>query len=332
MDLFRKSALQKMHSPEQLDQLIVITNPRDWIALLGVCGILLVIIFWSIWGKITIDIPGSGIIIRPGGYRVIVSPVEGMIIKVIQLKSGALIPEGEVVAEISNPLLPLEIETTQTYLTKLTEELKKAESKRLPEADKIRIKILDTEYDLKKLQVRLETTSKIRSPYSGYFLAMRSDVGVYVRPGDSILSLEDVHRTLEVAIFLPPDTNEIEAIKPGMLAKVFPGISKDAEHGYLVGRVREVTKFPASPQVMMNFLNNEQLVKYFSEKGPPYIVYVDLIPDLNTVSGYQWSSASGKKVHIASGTLSSVLIQIASEPPINLIIPNIRKSDERLQQ
>ena len=34
-DLFRKSLLEKLSSPEQLDKMIVITPPRFWIAMAG---------------------------------------------------------------------------------------------------------------------------------------------------------------------------------------------------------------------------------------------------------------------------------------------------------
>ena len=41
-EIFRKSALDRMASPEQLDALMRITSPRGWIALLTIGFLLLV--------------------------------------------------------------------------------------------------------------------------------------------------------------------------------------------------------------------------------------------------------------------------------------------------
>lgn len=40
--LFRKAALEKLSSPEELDQLMQVTTPRGWFALLGLIGLLAV--------------------------------------------------------------------------------------------------------------------------------------------------------------------------------------------------------------------------------------------------------------------------------------------------
>ena len=328
MDLFRKSALQRMLSPEQLDQLIQITRPRDWVALLGICAIIITIIIWSIWGTITLDVQGSGILIKPGGYLMIESPVEGQITKVSNFNVGDIIHVGQTIAEIAQPLLQLQIQAKNTYLANLEEQKKSALAKHSNLVDQIQLKIVETQFQLQLLQDQLRSNSKILSPYSGSFLAMRASDGTYVKAGDSILSMEHINGEITVALFLPPNTTNINSIKPGKLAKILLGLGKNTENGYLIGQVRSISRFPVSSQIMANILNNDYLVKYFSEKGPPYLVYVDLLLDPQTKSGYKWSSDAGKTISISSGTFCSALIQIATEPPINLLIPNFRKVQE----
>ena len=51
-DLFRKVALDKLSSPEQLDQLITLTTPRAWFALIAIGGILVTAILWGVFGSI----------------------------------------------------------------------------------------------------------------------------------------------------------------------------------------------------------------------------------------------------------------------------------------
>ena len=46
-DLFRKSLLEKLSSPEQLDKMIVITPPRFWIAMAGAGLMIGAALIWS---------------------------------------------------------------------------------------------------------------------------------------------------------------------------------------------------------------------------------------------------------------------------------------------
>ncbi len=85
--LFRKQALDRLSSPEQLDQLIQIVNPKDWLPL-SVLGILfLLIIFWSIIGRIPITVSGKGVLIRPRKVVEIQSPISGQL-KKLNVKVG----------------------------------------------------------------------------------------------------------------------------------------------------------------------------------------------------------------------------------------------------
>lgn len=66
--IFRKVSVERLSSPEQLDQLMTITSPRGWISLLGVFCLLAVLVLWGIFGTITTKIEANGIMAR--GSRV----------------------------------------------------------------------------------------------------------------------------------------------------------------------------------------------------------------------------------------------------------------------
>lgn len=65
--LFRKSAVEKLSSPEQLDKSIVITKPLTWLALIGVVFIITCFIVWSVYGTMP-DIAEAQGIISNGVY------------------------------------------------------------------------------------------------------------------------------------------------------------------------------------------------------------------------------------------------------------------------
>lgn len=100
--LFRKEALDRLLSPEELDQLMKVTTPRSWLALLGLLAILAAVTVWGFLGSIPITVDGQGILIRGGGINSIASPVEGQITD-IYVDVGETIEEGEVVARVLNP-------------------------------------------------------------------------------------------------------------------------------------------------------------------------------------------------------------------------------------
>lgn len=318
MDLFRKSAMQKMLAPEDLEQLIQISKPWDWLALIGVCGILIAFIVWFFIGTIAINVPGEGILLKKDGYRIIESPITGQITKIIQFQQGDLIQKGEVIAEVAQPFLQLKVDAAKTYLTDL-EELQKHTALNSSDNAQINLKITAAKANLQYLQEKLLTDTKIVSPYTGFFLALRANTGVNLKVGDSVLSMEDRTKRISAIVFLPPATSNIDAIKPGMITKVFPGLEKNTENGYLMGQVNTVSKYPVSPQIMTNLLNNDFLVNYFSSQGPPYMVDIDLMGDPKKLDAYQWSLATGHKSNINSGTLCTAYIQIANKSPISFL-------------
>ena len=54
--LFRKAALERLSSPEQLDKAIVVSKPVSWLALIGLTVIIAAGILWLIYGDLPIAI------------------------------------------------------------------------------------------------------------------------------------------------------------------------------------------------------------------------------------------------------------------------------------
>lgn len=52
MSIYRKKSLEKIYSPEQLDDYIRVTTPSVWIVLLALAVLLVGILAWSIFGTI----------------------------------------------------------------------------------------------------------------------------------------------------------------------------------------------------------------------------------------------------------------------------------------
>ena len=61
-DLYRKTALDKLSSPEQLDKMIRVTPPMFWIAAIGGGLILIAAVIWAVFAKLPVTVTSSGVI------------------------------------------------------------------------------------------------------------------------------------------------------------------------------------------------------------------------------------------------------------------------------
>ena len=98
-DLFRKSAIEKLSSPEQLDKAIVITPPSFWIALAGGVLIVVVALLWGIFGKLPVKVETNGIYLSDDGTRGVYSEVSGVVTK-MNVEDGDYVKKDQVVAYI----------------------------------------------------------------------------------------------------------------------------------------------------------------------------------------------------------------------------------------
>uniref|UniRef100_B8HRD5 Secretion protein HlyD family protein n=1 Tax=Cyanothece sp. (strain PCC 7425 / ATCC 29141) TaxID=395961 RepID=B8HRD5_CYAP4 len=91
--LFRKESLDRLSSPEALDQLIQIVAPRDWLPLLTLAILVLVGVGWSIWGQIPTTVSGRGVVIRPRRIVEIQSPIAGQL-EELKVEVGDCVAKG----------------------------------------------------------------------------------------------------------------------------------------------------------------------------------------------------------------------------------------------
>ena len=62
--IFRKESLERLSSPERLDQLMQVIKAKDWLPL-GTLGFLVVLaIVWSILGRIPVTVSGRGVLLE----------------------------------------------------------------------------------------------------------------------------------------------------------------------------------------------------------------------------------------------------------------------------
>lgn len=98
--VYRKAALDKLASPEELDQLMHITRPGSWLLLAAFGAVLLIILLWSIFGRITTTLDQSGMLALRNPVVFVPSPDVGQVVE-ITIKPGDLIAAERPLARVS---------------------------------------------------------------------------------------------------------------------------------------------------------------------------------------------------------------------------------------
>lgn len=98
-DLYRKSSLDKLSNPEQLDRMIKIASPLSWLALLAVLFVIAATVVWSILGTLPTTETVSGMIVDPSSVNAVYSDITGMLDKYC-VDVGKEVKFGDTIAEI----------------------------------------------------------------------------------------------------------------------------------------------------------------------------------------------------------------------------------------
>lgn len=260
--IFRKAALERLSSPERLDELMQVTRPRAWLALVALALIVAAAVVWSFVGELSSRVTGQGILLRGAGPTTAVTPLAGTV-SALAVHPGDSVARGATLARIDTG--------TGQHV--------------------------------------------VASPIAGRILDLRVLAGQVAAAGATVASLEPTEGPLSAVAYIPP--GEGKSVRVGMTVELLPANVKAEESGYLLGVVRAVGAFPASPEGMLARLGDRGLVERFSAAGPPYEVQIDLA---RRAGGYRWSSPRTPPA-IDSGTLCMVRVITEKRRPVDLVIP-----------
>ena len=119
--IFRKASLDRLASPEQLDQMLQITDPRGWIALVSLGAVLATAVIWSIAGVVPENVNATGILVKSGGVYEVV-PIAGGRVVDVSVGVGERVTEGQVIARVDQPEMRDRLTGAQATLLALQSE------------------------------------------------------------------------------------------------------------------------------------------------------------------------------------------------------------------
>ena len=410
-NIFRAASLERLNTPEQLDVMIEVTQPRGWMVLIMIGVVLVVLLLWAVIGSIPTRVSGMGILIRSGGLTQVVSTNSGQIQEVLP-DVGEMIKQGQIIARINSPDLLNKLQNMQTDLEEmrhrhakladyyaqkiahqrenlskikkvnigqqlasleerrkfLTEEVRKQEiilqrglivprdlnntqtqlNSTIDQINSLKLRIIEEEdalfnlqkesesellkssntidqfvRELRRQESQLALESLIKSPIAGRVVEVRARAGSVIRSGDPLVILEDAKQKMEALVYI--NSADGKKVKEGMEIDISPTTVKREEFGAILGLVTHVSRFPASPDMIGQTIQNKILVETLLAQGVPIEVRADLIPDPHTVSGYKWTSSEGPRTDIQVGTLVNSSVRVQERRPITLVLPFLKK-------
>ncbi|MCR5724421.1 MAG: NHLP bacteriocin system secretion protein [Treponema sp.] len=116
--MFRQSALNRLSSPEQLDQTITVIRPSGWVVLCTVGVLLMAAIVWGVAGSISEKVAGSGVLVSSSRLISVYSS-SGGIVKDVFLSNGDEVRKGQIIARIERQDLLEQIQLATQRLANL---------------------------------------------------------------------------------------------------------------------------------------------------------------------------------------------------------------------
>lgn len=120
------------------------------------------------------------------------------------------------------------------------------------------------------------------------------------------------------------DTADAKRVTPGMTMRVSPDSVEAERFGSAVGRVRDVTTYPVTPDQAEVLLGNETLAGRLAESGRS-VILVGALDPAETASGVMWTTSAGPPHVLSPGTTLTAEVIVEKRRPISWLLPWLRK-------
>lgn len=183
----------------------------------------------------------------------------------------------------------------------------------------ISLKLSDEERALNDLITRQETSKTIRSPLKGKVISVHHKVRDNVPANEPLVTVSQGDETLlEALIYLNP--LEGKEVKVGMKVYMIPTHLEKEHVGYVQGEVIDISPYPETARSLMSTLQNEELVKKFTETSPPISARVKITKD-----PLKDKESPIEHFKLSPGTWIYGRVIVERRSPFAIIIPEIKK-------
>ena len=350
-EIFRKSALDRIASLDQLDQTMTVVKPSNVLAMISIAILIIVALLWGFMGSVPDIVRGTGVLVNIDHVVSVKYSYQGPI-KNIFVSRGDKVSNGQIIARIERQDLldqlrvqEKKLEGYQTMKDMLTTANKNGTNKNqvmknlydqglITENEFINSRqtelnidqqITETKQQILVLNENYQTSTQVLANCTGTIMEIPVRRGDYIQPGGTIAVIESSNNETAIEALIYFSGADGKKILPGMKIGIVPTTVKQEEYGYIQGLITDVSPFPVSDSYLLSSLQNTSLATTFHQIPNPIEVKVSIIPDPSTFSGYKWSSSKGPNQKIGAGFMCTASVTTSSKHPAELLIPNIKK-------
>jgi HlyD family secretion protein len=117
-EIYRSKALDRLSSPEALDQLMYVVTARDWIPLVTIGGLIILIVAWSFVGTIPTAVTGRTVLVHPRRLVECQTPTAGRLDS-LAVKVGDVVKQGDLLGTIDQSETRKQLQEDRTTLSDL---------------------------------------------------------------------------------------------------------------------------------------------------------------------------------------------------------------------
>jgi len=158
--MFRQKSLERLHAPDNLDQLLVVVRPRAAFTLGAIGAVLFICLLWCVFARIPMTVDGYGILLKPRSIKMIQASGGGVVTDTTVVV-GQDVKAGQVILTVEQTEAARQLEQLVAEYRALTEFHRKgialAEDRRNLELELIETNLAEIETNLeslKQLQVK----------------------------------------------------------------------------------------------------------------------------------------------------------------------------------
>jgi hypothetical protein len=321
MDFLKKSALQRLTSPDQINRRLKVITFKGWIAIATVGVIVFSILFWSVIGRIPTNVQGRAIVFDPDRSLSIRAEIPGAI-EEIYVKVGDTVEKGAKLASLKNSQLATESIERQIVIDSLQKFLELNTDLNASEKTEIEKEILLAKARLEAIQISLQNET-VLAPQKGNVVDINTPVNGSVEEGTALLWLEVPRNQEKQKIFAVFPRQAGELIQEKMSVQLTFNSVNSQKYGQLFGTVTKVFPYFSSlDQGPLRRLPSDELRTYL-EQGEigAVIVAIEPITDPSTPTGYKWSTLEGPPFALPEGSIGTAKVVTEVKRPISYLIP-----------
>ena len=192
--LFRKAALERRGQAEDLDGLLRVTAPHEWIVLMLMALMLALVVLWASFGRVEQSVTAQCVLVEPGEMHSVIASADGTIAELLS-DVGDEVRLDEPIARLRLPELERQITALETQIAILETD---------PQPSQSAISLSRAE--LAGLNAALQASRYISSPSAGTLAWLELSVGQPIATGDEVARVRNSTGELQALSFVEAST------------------------------------------------------------------------------------------------------------------------------